>query len=744
MTTGAKPATPGLAITPMIFGRDLFAGAVSGLVTIAYSVSFSVLIFSGPLAGGVSFGLAALLTGGALTGLIVGLFTRLLPADAGPDTPAVAVMSVLAASIAVQFAGGDPAEAVRHTLLAISIATFLTGALLVALGALKAGIWLRFIPYPVIGGFLAASGSLLATGGMEVALNAASLLSELQTIGASGKIWHLAVSLGLAGLLFILRIKIRSFLLLPAVFFASIVLFDLFFLLTDGMPGSQNGWYLDSQQAGRLWLPLKAIATTDIRWHILLANGVEIAAVCGVTAIALLLDVSSLEVTHSKSADLDRELQVNGWGNLLAAPFGGAAGNVSMVGSLLIAEAGGVTRVATLAAAAVCGLAIFFSKWILGAIPTPLLGGVLIYLGVNILYRALIASAGQRSTTENILAVAITLAIVIFGYLIGIVLGILGACLSFAFSYSRINIIRQHLTRANSQSNVERSPDQMRLLQRHGEEIQILWLRGYIFFGTSNSLFEYVRSRLFAHQDNEPGFLLLDFTQVPGFDSSAVFSLTKLKNLCRDHSSQLVISGVTGAMLGYLEDAGILDDTDAAPVRVFGRRDKALQWCEDALLDQLGAGEADDAEFQHWLSQQLGRNIAAQRVLGHMTRLEIGPDESLVEQGSLSNSIDLIASGRVVISYDDGSGHRISLRHMSGQTVVGEMGFYRRTKRTASVIAEQPTIAYRMSRRAFNKLSQEDPEAAAAFHSFIVRLLSDRLEFANREIAALQEPEDER
>src|SRR3546814_9648848 len=69
-------------------------------------------------------------------------------------------------------------------------------------------------------------------------------------------------------------------------------------------------------------------------------------------------------------------------------------------------------------------------------------------------------------------------------------------------------------------------------------------------------------------------------------------------------------------------------------------------------------------------------------------------------------------------------------------TVVGEMGFYRGVPRTASVIAEEPTVIYRLTRTAFDRMQEKDPAAAAALHKLIIRLLSDRLEFANREISA--------
>ena len=60
-------------------------------------------------------------------------------------------------------------------------------------------------------------------------------------------------------------------------------------------------------------------------------------------------------------------------------------------------------------------------------------------------------------------------------------------------------------------------------------------------------------------------------------------------------------------------------------------------------------------------------------------------------------------------------------------TSVGELGLYLGTTRTASVIADSPTIAYRLTQAALSEMEEKDPELAAAFHKFVVRLLSERL-----------------
>jgi SulP family sulfate permease len=57
--------------------------------------------------------------------------------------------------------------------------------------------------------------------------------------------------------------------------------------------------------------------------------------------------------------------------------------------------------------------------------------------------------------------------------------------------------------------------------------------------------------------------------------------------------------------------------------------------------------------------------------------------------------------------------------------------------RTATVIAEEPSVIYRLTKKSFDAMQEKDPAAAVAFHKLIIRLLADRLEFANREISAL-------
>jgi SulP family sulfate permease len=217
-------------------GRNALAGLIAAVVQIAYCISFSALIFQGALASGFSLGLAALIMGTVVTGVVVALTSTLSPASAGPDTPAVAVMSVLAGSVAAALAakGASNEAIILNALVAISVSTLFTGVLLFGLGALRLGQWLRFIPSPVIAGFLAASGWLLITGGVEVVTQANLTLSPASWAMLHSSVYgpQLVVGLLFALAIAFLRQWVPPYLALPVAFIGflvavNIVLFGL-------------------------------------------------------------------------------------------------------------------------------------------------------------------------------------------------------------------------------------------------------------------------------------------------------------------------------------------------------------------------------------------------------------------------------------------------------------------------------------------------------------------------------------
>ena len=157
---------------------------------------------------------------------------------------------------------------------------------------------------------------------------------------------QILVGLVFAVAIVFLRRLVPAYLALPVAFVGFLVIVNivLFGFIHD--EAVRNAWFLPSIGKLTLWWPISAVMQHEVDWGVLAASSAEIGAVCGITAISMLLDVSSLEVARQKSADLDREFRTNGFANIIAAVFGGAGGNLSLNGAILLEESGAAGRLA--------------------------------------------------------------------------------------------------------------------------------------------------------------------------------------------------------------------------------------------------------------------------------------------------------------------------------------------------------------------------------------------------------------
>ena len=61
-----------------------------------------------------------------------------------------------------------------------------------------------------------------------------------------------------------------------------------------------------------------------------------------------------------------------------------------------------------------------------------------------------------------------------------------------------------------------------------------------------------------------------------------------------------------------------------------------------------------------------------------------------------------------------------------GPTVVGELGFYLGYERGASVVVDEPSVVYRLTRASLTEMEESHPTAASALHRVVVTLVADR------------------
>ena len=110
---------------------------------------------------------------------------------------------------------------------------------------------------------------------------------------------------------------------------------------------------------------------------------------------------------------------------------------------------------------------------------------------------------------------------------------------------------------------------------------------------------------------------------------------------------------------------------------------------------------------------------------------EFAPGEFLMRQGTASDEILFIESGRITIHLDLDDGRVVRLRSMTSGTTIGEIGMYLKQPRTASAVADLHTRAFVLSIERLREMEVNDPALAHAMHYVTVALLSARLAGTN-------------
>ena len=244
---------------------------------------------------------------------------------------------------------------------------------------------MRFVPYPVVGGFLAGTGWLLFKGGLYVA---SGIEVHLRTVGLmlrseSLKHWLPALVFGVILLLAVRLVK--KPLVIPIVLGIGLVALRDRHALRRAPRSTRRGTGAGSSgpfESARLWQPwaLRAISGAD--WSAVLGQWTGIVTAVFVAAIAILFNISGTEIVLHRDLDTNRELRDAGVLNVISGALGGIPGYHALSLTALAERMSVDARTAGLVAALVPLAAVVFGASVIELIPRMIVGGVLVFLGL--------------------------------------------------------------------------------------------------------------------------------------------------------------------------------------------------------------------------------------------------------------------------------------------------------------------------------------------------------------------------
>ncbi len=462
--------------------RDLIPGVLTGVITLTSTLSYVTFIFSGAPSSAFHYAVAFGLVSAGVMAIVYALLSEIPFAIAGPDSKSTAVLAITAALIAGAIGAKTPPNQAGLIVLAVLVSgTLATGAAMYFFGLFRMGQWVRFVPYPVIAGFMGASGWFLAVGGIGVLsgthISWTSLVRGLTRVLIAGHHWPQIVC-GLcfaAGYAFVARV--RNPFAFP-IFLAAAIGFVHALLLWWGYSidaARAAGWLLDVGGGSQIVNPL-ALADTlralDLGTIGRLAG--EFIALFIVTLMTLLLGLVVLEVEGRLDVDLDRELRLNGFANLLVGMAGGMVGTISVNRTMFNFRTGARGRASGLIVGVICLAMLGFGAHALVYFPVPILGGLLVYQGAELLHEWLVRGRGGMLAAEYIQVIIIIIAIVCWDFVAGVAIGFVVACVTFAVNTSRIRLVKLGTDRSSFPSRVDRPISHQEELVRSGHSIQIL------------------------------------------------------------------------------------------------------------------------------------------------------------------------------------------------------------------------------------------------------------------------------
>jgi sulfate permease, SulP family len=708
--------------------RDLVAGLLVGALVALVTVSLASLLVGGALAPYRADAITLFLIGTLVVGVVVAVRSS-LPGAIGhaQDIPAAALASI-GASLVASLPGHDAAFA---TLVALVTLTALaTGAVFLTLGALRLGRLVRFVPYPVVGGFLAGTGWILLIGAIGVMSGVVPTLSAVGELVAEGRLLLWGPGLALAVATIVVGRVTRHALTFPVLIALAIVGFYALMALSGGSLETwrEAGLLLGPFPEGAAFKPFAGVALADVDAAVLLRHLGGAGAVVLVSVLGLLFNATGLEVAADRPIDLDREMRTAGIANLLGGAAGGSIGYHGLGCSTLIRRTGNGGRTAAFVALAVVALTLVAGPALLELVPTFVVGGVLAYLGLLFLVDWVVAAATRLSRLEYGIVLAITVAIAALGFLYGVAIGLGLAIVLFIVTYSRVDAVRHAFTGAEATSRVVRSPAERRRLAERGGATLVLQLNGYLFFGSANGLSARIERHLAEGGALE--HLVLDFRQVSGLDATAAAAFRSLITLSARHACSIVFSALPPEVEERLRRFGLLD---APQVSLHPSEDAALEWCEGRLLARPEGSDAS-ATPSPWAG--LGVDLAA--LLPYLERQDLPRGGVLVAQGDPADVLYLLESGRVSAVLGTDPRTQVRLETMEGGALVGEIGFYTGSPRGATVIADAPSVVYGLRRDRLEELARQDPALASAFHRFVALRLAERTTHLVGVVTALQ------
>ena len=492
---------------------DLYGGFTAAVIALPLALAFGVISGLGASAG---------LYGAIILGFFASLLGGTKTQVSGPTGP----MTVVIAGSVATFAGNT--DAILATI-------FLAGLIQISFGVVKIGSYIKFIPYPVVSGFMTGIGTIIVILQINPMLGNEPISS---TFGVIANLPNLTIHyetlfLSVLSILIVFFTPQKFTKIVPSPLIALVVvtLISLFF---DA----------NIVRIGDIPSGLPTIHLFSIDWN--LANQIIAAAL----ALAILASIDSLltsvvadSLTKTKH-NSNKELIGQGIGNTICSFFGAIPGAGATMRTVVNIKTGGTTKLSGMFHALSLLVIVLFFAPLASVIPMAVLSGILVKVGFDILDYRLLKLIKKAPKQDTIVMVSVLLLTIFVDLIMAVAVGVTLASLLITY-------------RVAKQSNVKIEDENVNHLEhiasQNDNTIKIIHIQGAFFFGSVSQIIDGI-----DHKVSETKYVIIDVTQVQFFDLSALFALEDMIDKLYSHHIKVILI-IKEERIKKFENIGIIN-----------------------------------------------------------------------------------------------------------------------------------------------------------------------------------------
>ena len=706
----------------MIFGVD----------ATGHCLALATLCFGGALAAGLGLATGIFLFGSLLASLALVRFSRLTSAVAISQDTTISILApavILAASAVT-----GPEQAKLATAFAvIGTSALLSGVAFWVIGRLGLGRLVRMFPFPVAAGFLASSGFLLVYSGFSILTHQTGFGAMAAAAGDPNVQLRLIPALVMALAMVLSMRFIGGTVPVIAIIFASLIGFYLI--------GFSQGLTHESFVSLGL-LPLLGQSQGSapglamfglIDWLAVVKVAPIILAVVFLNLLGLLLNTSGVELATRADIDENRELRLAGGANILIGLVGGLTAYVQGGASVILHKLGVHQGAMILGYGIVIGLAGFMAPLIVAVVPVFIPAAMLMFIGFSMLDDWLFGTFRRLTRPDWLIVLAIVLTTAFVGVMTAIGVGLVLALLGFVYALIRLPVIRISTTAARRRSIRDRNTTQAETLLQQGHRVRILHLQGPLFFGLVDQMTAHLRAILNA--DPAVHSVIIDFTEVYHFDSSACAAIDKLSYLLQSRGIAAHLTGVSPDLRAVFGKWGLSIDASglsSSPTafQIWPQLDAALEHCENLLLAEAGV-LTEQTDIARVLFDLGGRHPRTADLIALMDQRQLVKGQVLIRAADTSGDVFIVVTGSLGVHLPTDNGGSVRVRAMGPGAIVGEIAYMTGQPRNADVSCEEAATVFCMAAATIRQIEAEDRDLAALLMSIFARSLSAKLALTN-------------